>query len=116
MQHLRKDYDAIQPWPVKRPHIAKVNGQTRAVELTDDPLEDTLQPVIPDDEPVFVLRGKDAASPVAVRVWAADTARRGGDAELVARVEAWADQMEAYAQLHNPDYTVADVPEGMLRG
>lgn len=34
MRHLRSDYDAIQPWPVKRPHIAKQGGRTVRVPTT----------------------------------------------------------------------------------
>lgn len=115
MRHLRSDYDAIQPWPQKRPHIVKVNGETREVALTDDPMEDDLQPIIGEDEPVFVLRAKDPSAPFAVRSWANDVRERGGDPDLVQRVYEWAEEMEIWREEHHPEKVVADTPGGLLR-
>lgn len=89
MRHLRKDYDTIQPQP----------GETS----------------IGVDEPVFVLRAKDPSAPVAVREWARHVHNSGGDPTLVARVVAWADEMEAWRKQNHPDRTVADVDLEDLR-
>lgn len=113
MQHLRKDYDAIQPWPVKRPHIAKINGITREHELTDDHLDDDLQPIIPDDEPVFLLRARDISAPIIVRFWAEVNRNIGTDPLLCERVREWADTMSQYGREHGSH--LPDTPEGMLR-
>ena len=112
MKHNRPDYAAIQPWPTKRPHIVKVNGETRELELTDDPSDDDLQPIIPDDEPVFLLRAKDPWAAETVRFWAWLQSRNGADVELVMSCERFADEMEAYYD----DYYAsrkshADVPD-----
>lgn len=88
MKHMRIDYDGIQDSTGK----------------------------VPDDEPVFLLRGKDPSAAAAVNAWANDVQKRGGDPELVASARQWAMQM-AYYQMGfwNDGHHVADVPEGMLR-
>ena len=119
MRHLREDYDAIQPFPVKRQHWVLVDGKkvyagdgtTANANLST--LGKHMDPIIPDDEPVFLLRGQDISSGPAVRAWADDVEQRGGDAELVQRVREWAKEMEMYAR--GKAHGVADVPEGMLR-
>lgn len=57
MKHARPDYDRIQ-----------------------DP-----DGLIPEDEPVFLIRGQDIAGPIAVEAWAAAAERLGADPEIVAR-------------------------------
>jgi hypothetical protein len=118
MRHLRSDYDAIQPWPVKRPHIAKQDGRTVQVPTDDIDAEvqvkiGRVQPLIPDDEPVFLLRGQDPAAAEAVMAWADAVESRGGDPVLAARVREWAMEMHAYALAKH--HGAPDVPEGMLR-
>lgn len=98
MRHLREDYDAIQPWPTKRSHYAK-DPQTRVTLEWGWAADGSVDPIIPDDEPVFLLRAKDKLAPVVVRQWAA-MARRNGDTALAYRVEAWATEMEQYAAEH----------------
>ncbi|UCG10783.1 MAG: hypothetical protein JSW30_02890, partial [Dehalococcoidia bacterium] len=39
--------------------------------------------IIPDDEPVFLLRGQDVAAPAAVEFWAKEVERRGGETDIV---------------------------------
>jgi len=122
MRHLRSDYDAIQPFPVKRQHWVIIEGEK--VYAGDGTVEKAnihtlgkhMDPIIPDDEPVFLLRGQDPSAGPAVRAWAEDVERRGGDPELVSRVLDWAKEMEMYAR-NNPHgmRQVADVPEGSLR-
>jgi hypothetical protein len=122
MRHLRSDYDAIQPFPQKRPHWVKIEGET--VYAGDGTVENVnihtlgkhMDPIIPEDEPVFILRGQDPSAGPAVRAWADDVEARGGDPVLVSRVRAWAKEMEMFAR-NNPKgmKQVADVPDGALR-
>lgn len=118
MRHLRSDYDAIQPWPIKRTHLmrAKSNGMVGQVHPCDDEKMAACDPIIPDDEPVFLLRGQDPSAGPAVRAWADDVEARGGNPEHVARVREWAKEMESYARNREGGMKqVADVPEGALR-
>lgn len=112
MKHLRKDYDAIQPFPVKRPHHVKIND-TLVMDLDKDWLESQAQPLIPDDEPVFLLRGQDPASWRAVLAYAQEALNLGADPNLVDRISEYAEEMRAYAMDKN--HGAPDVPEGMLR-
>lgn len=63
---------------------------------------------IPDDEPVFLLRGQDASAPAAVEAWAEEHARRGGDPEIAALARRQAENMRAYQAQHGNK--VADLP------
>lgn len=99
MRHARLDYEAIQPWPTKRPHHMRfVAGQG--------------EPVIPDDEPVFVLRAKDRSAPDLVRLWAEVNAH---DSHVAGKVKAWADEMERYANEHYAGGKAPDTPHELLR-
>lgn len=115
MRHLRRDYDGIQPWPVKRPHVAKLNGYLIVGQQAENAIEDDLpiEPLIPDDEPVFLLRGQDPAAAKAVRAYIRYAAAIGVDEETLAALDTWAEEMADYAERaqHGP----ADVPAGMLR-
>ena len=62
MRHLREDYNRIQ-----------------------DP-----KGLIPDDEPVFLLRGQDKATPGAIEAWANLVEGMGGDPVLVSHARMWA--------------------------
>jgi hypothetical protein len=68
MKHARKDYDRIQ-----------------------DP-----SGIIPDDEPVFLIRGQDVAGPDAVSAWADCAEACGADARIVERARRWANVMIQY--------------------
>lgn len=112
MRHCRTDYEAIQPWPTKRPHTVKQDGQL----LDDAPIyrgKPPYEPIIPDDEPVFVLRSADVSGPELVRLWADRNERDGGDPATADRVRRWADEMEAYGQANGTK--VADTPAELLR-
>lgn len=85
MKHLRSDYDDPQALDAK----------------------------IPAEEPVFLLRGQDPSSEIAVRAWADDCERLGGDPDLVRAVRDWATAMGEYAR--SGSKRVADVPPGVLR-
>ncbi len=115
MRHLRADYDAIQPWPTKRPHIVKVDGKTRSHDgIQDWEAPDSIDPIIPDDEPVFVLRAMDALAPAVLHLWARSLWEHSGDQPLVDRVHKWADEMEDYARSHGGS-KVPDTPASVLR-
>lgn len=118
MRHLRSDYDAIQPWPVKREHIAKQGGRTVRVPTDDIDAEvqvkiGRVQPLIPDDEPVFLLRGQDPAAWVAVLAYAEKAETEGSDPEFVTQIRLWALEMKDCAE--SRDHGAPDVPPGMLR-
>lgn len=112
MRHCRTDYEAIQPWPTTRPHTVKQDGQ-----LLHDALayrgKPPYEPIIPDDEPVFILRARDVNGPDAVRFWANCTERHGGDSATTERVRRWADEMEAWGEANGAK--VADTPSELLR-
>lgn len=80
MKHARHDYDRIQ-----------------------DP-----SGAIPADEPVFLLRGQDVSAPVAVRAWADDNDRVGGDPKLSSLARRQADAMEFWQEKRA--WKVADAP------
>ena len=68
MKHARADYDRIQ-----------------------DPAGK-----IPDDEPVFLIRGQDFVGATAVRIWADLNDLAGGDEQLSRLARAWARKMDAW--------------------
>jgi hypothetical protein len=67
-------------------------------------------PDIPDDEPVFLLRAKDATAPSAVRAWADELRRCGGEKATVDQALDHADEMERYADTHYRGGKVPDAP------
>jgi len=161
MRHCREDYEAIQPWPTKRPHFAKVNGETTALgrcpavihggpgsqsahpcerigphevhynsfydaywetadgwansgrNLVSAPDKIVLDPIIPEDEPVFLIRAQDVVGPAVVNEWARLAEINGADPALCERVRAFALEMKAYADEHGRK--TPDTPEGMLK-
>jgi hypothetical protein len=68
MQHARKDYQRIQ-----------------------DPAG-----LIPEDEPVFLIRAKDKVGPMTVEQWANYAEAAGADSNIVAYARAHANSMRAY--------------------
>jgi hypothetical protein len=72
MKHARKDYDRIQ-----------------------DPAN-----LIPEDEPVFLLRAKDKTAPKIVEMWADLAEHEGADRNIVERARSHARFMRAYQQQH----------------
>lgn len=68
---------------------------------------------IPNDEPVFLLRGQDPSAEIAVRAWADDAERLGAEPNLIRKVRLWATTMGEYARSHGK--RVADAPEEELR-
>ena len=76
MKHARKDYDRIQ-----------------------DPAG-----LIPEDEPVFLLRGQDRLGAQAVRVYADMLASAGGDPAVVKAAHGHADLMEKWPKKKLDDF------------
>jgi len=68
MKHARVDYDRIQD-PARK---------------------------IPDDEPVFLIRGQDKVGAQTVRAWAELHENAGGDPELSKLAREQADRMDAW--------------------
>ena len=85
MKHARPDYDRIQ-----------------------DP-----DKYIPADEPVFLLRGKDAAAPQAVRAWANVADEEGAKPDIVAAARHHADAMQRY-QLEHGGGDIPDLPDAYI--
>jgi len=82
MKHARNDYNRIQ-----------------------DPAG-----LIPDDEPVFLLRAQDKSAPATLRFWAVENRSAGGDEALSALAELWASNMEQWQRLNGSK--AADGPHG----
>lgn len=125
MKYGRPDYDAaIQPWPTHRGHIVREPGGALVeVKGTHDRGIDAavaggrMAPLIPDDEPVFLIRAQDLAGPDAVRAYARLAEAAGAPPGVVAACSTQADAMERY-QLDRiaktPDLPVG-VPEWPIR-
>lgn len=122
MKHARADYDCIQPWPTKRAHIAKQHGHTVNVPI-DDPgwagidaaaqlMSGRVQPIIPDDEPVFLIRGQDLAAIPAAEAWCEAAHELGAEPEIIATVRRHIELVREWQQTHAK---VPDAPAGVLR-
>ena len=75
MKHARTDYDRIQDPSGK----------------------------IPDDEPVFLLRGQDKHAAAAVRMYAALVEAASGDRQIIEACRRQADRMDAWRPKQTPD-------------
>ena len=80
MKHAREDYNRIQ-----------------------DPAN-----AIPEDEPVFLLRGQDPLAPKCLLLWATELRLAGGDPEMARMVENQAQEMLEW-QGENPTH-IPDLP------
>lgn len=94
MRHLRIDYDRIQDPAVEHPHSIKTRP-------------------IGEDEPVFLLRGRDMLAPRVVLEWAQAAQEAGADLELVHAVRAWAAEMRRWGEEHGTK--LPDTPHEYLR-
>lgn len=81
MKHARPDYDRIQ-----------------------DPAE-----LIPEDEPVFLLRGQDKLAPSIVEVWAEKASALGASQKIVTAAFRQASRMRAWQMQHGAK--VPDMPQ-----
>jgi hypothetical protein len=68
--------------------------------------------LIPEDEPVFLLRGQDMTAPTVMRYWAQVAQHQGADSKIVQRVLDWAREVERYQQ-ESGIAKVPDLPEGV---
>lgn len=80
MKHAREDYNRIQ-----------------------DPAG-----LIPDDEPVFLLRAQDMHAAETLRWYASEVADVGGDADVITATLEQADRMDAWPVKKAPDITRSD--------
>lgn len=108
MKHARSDYDCIQPWPTKRPHTAKLDGVTHTNISKMDEVDVT--PIIPDDEPVFLIRAQDLVGPDVVEYWANRAQQNGAERDIVRAAFQQAEEMRAWQQEHGSK--VPDAPAG----
>lgn len=56
--------------------------------------------LIPDDEPVFLIRGQDICGPETLRKWAFLAAMAAADPDIIGRVRRHADAMDAWQKVH----------------
>lgn len=82
MRHARPDYDRFQ-----------------------DPAH-----LIPEDEPVFLIRAKDIVGADAVRAWADLAERAGAAPDIVAAARLHADNMTTWRILHDNGGQIPDMP------
>lgn len=119
----RPDYDAaLAPWPVHRAHVVRDTDTDELIEVKGPNDRDVdaalaagkLAPVIPADEPCFLIRGQDVAAPDTVRAYAHLAAGYDVDPGLVAQVLARADTIEAW-QMARGEASVPDLPTRVPR-
>lgn len=65
--------------------------------------------LIPDGEPVFLLRAQGASAPQTLRFWAEEHLRNGGGLTLAKMANQHADLMEEWQRTHGNK--VADLPQ-----
>ena len=85
MRHAREDYD----------HIQDPTGK------------------IPEDEPVFIVRGQDRAAVSTMLHWCQEAESLGASREIVETVRAWAGVVEDWQREHGDK--VPDMPAGAGR-
>jgi hypothetical protein len=114
MLHARSDYAAIQPWPTRRPHIGRVRGQVGVIELDagGDHMHMGVDPIIPDDEPVLLIRGQDLAALATAEAWCVESERIGVDPALIAVMRQHMTLIAAWQE--NVAAKVADAPAWAL--
>lgn len=108
MKFGRPDYDAaIQPWQAHRGHLVKdadgalceVRGAVMGA-LHEALAAGTISPLIPVDEPVFLIRAADAAGPEAVRWYCGEAVKAGADPAVIVSVLAQVQAMELWQAEH----------------
>jgi hypothetical protein len=87
MKHARTDYDRIQ-----------------------DP-----SGLIPLDEPVFLIRGKDIAGPSTLEFWAMEAAKSGAAPHICRAAQEQARAMRAWQKHGYPSVKIPDMPENAVR-
>ena len=56
--------------------------------------------LIPENEPVFIIRGQDIAGPDTLRIWAALATARGARSDITRAALSQADTMEQWQLIH----------------
>ena len=84
MRHAREDYNRIQ-----------------------DPAG-----LIPEDEPVFLIRGKDVCAPATLEAWCKEAKKYNVDPGMIKIVSDWADRMKVWQIEH--ESKIPDMPETLL--
>jgi hypothetical protein len=111
MLHARSDYDCIQPWPQKRPHYGQVDGIKGPIAGDNF---DNVGPIIPEDEPVALIRGQDPVGWRTVLAYCDIAEDMGGvDPDLVQALRLHADKMKDWCERVGKDKP--DAPAGALR-
>jgi hypothetical protein len=103
MHHARSDYNCIQPWPTKREHTARSKDTGRVHSGIPESDAEFAAPIIPDDEPVLLLRAQDVCAAPTLRHYAELLQSQGADKELVDAVLGHADRMERWPRKKVPD-------------
>lgn len=125
MQHARDDYNVIQDTTAARKladlvlsmdmgtdkglvarrlarEVLGITDAGRAPAMTPITTNGTTR-LIPDDEPVFLLRGQDIFAATTVRHWASLVVSKGGDPEIARVAREHADKMDAWLKKKAPD-------------
>lgn len=127
MQHAREDYNVIQDTTAARKLAELVLSMQIATDaaivarrlarevlgITDHGRAPAMNPIttngttrlIPDDEPVFLIRGQDNVAGATVRAWADMAAANGADAEILRIAREHAAKMDDW-----PKKKTADLP------
>ncbi len=125
MQHARDDYNVIQDTTAARKLAELVLDMDMATDkglvarrlarevlgITDAGRAPAMNPIttngttrlIPDDEPVFLVRGQDVNGGGTVRFWANMALGSGADPEIVRVALKHADKMDAWPKKKVPD-------------
>lgn len=67
--------------------------------------------IIPSDEPVFLIRGKDIVGPSAVEAWADLAEKVGASEHIVAAARRQAELMREYQEMNKLEVKVPDMKE-----
>lgn len=86
MKHAREDYRFVVD--------LRSMGRDEVLALHEE--AESAGPGIPDDEPVFLLRGKDACAPLAVFAWVGAARLLGADGPTVYVAQNQAEEMRGY--------------------
>lgn len=114
MLHARSDYDGIQPWPQKRPHIGRdEGGEVGTVPDGVDPAAVGVGPVIPEDEPVALIRGQDPIGWRAVLAYCDIAESEGVQSDLIDTLRRHAEKMREWCE--RVGHCLPDAPEEVLR-
>lgn len=113
MRHPRSDYDSIQPWPIKRPHIVKNLATGQIITLEGEDIPQGFEQIILDDEPVFLLRAQDVAAIPAMEAWCEAASANGAALDLIDAVHRHIELVRQWQT--NQKVKTPDAPVEVLR-